>query len=164
MSYLTKLKLKKISKLTRVFKANKYDEFPDDIYSKPAKKSYMIAWASQLNKYSKLTDEDLLIETNIIAIEKSFYQMVLLSSCLGDGSLIGNAFNDKDIEGISEVNHEAATALFTAACKSNKIEKSLAEFFCEFLNGIYSIEFDLSKLDVDPVQSKPKRGRPKKVS
>lgn len=163
MSYLTKLKLKKISKLTKVFKAHKYDEFPDDIYSKPAKKSYMIAWAAQLNKYSKLTEEDLLIETNIIAIEKSFYQMVLLSSCLADGSLLGGAFDDQDIESISEVNHEAANALFIAACESNKIDQSLAEFFSEFLDGIYSVQFDLSKLD-EPEEPKRKRGRPKKVS
>ena len=163
MSYLSKLKLKKISKLTKVFKADKYDEFPDDIYSKPAKKSYMIAWASQLNKYSNLNEADLLIETNIIAIEKSFYQMILISSCLADGSLLGNAFDNQDLEGISEVNHHAANALFKAACKSNKIEKSLAEFFCEFLDGIYSVQFDLSKID-ESEQSKPKRGRPKKVS
>jgi len=164
MSYLSKLKLNKISKLTKVFKADKYDEFPDDIYSKPAKKSYMIAWAAQLNKYSKLTDEDLMIETNIIAIEKSFYQMILISTCLANGSLIGNAFDNQDIEGISQVHHEAANTLFLAACKSNKIEKSLAEFFTQFLDGIYSVEFDLTKLDVEPEKTKPKRGRPKKVS
>ena len=161
MSYLTKLKLNKTSKLTKVFKADKYDAFPDDIYSKPCKKSNMIVWAAQLNKFSNLTDDDLQIESNIIAIEKSFYQMILISCCLANGQLLGSAFDDDDIEQLACIeDHSALNEMFMAACKSNKIDKTLAKFFMDFLDGIYSVDFDLSKLDDTPEPVK-KRGRPK---
>jgi len=120
----------------------------------------MVVWAAQLGKYSNMTDADLMVESNIIAVEKSYYQMILLSSCLANGRLLGDAFDDNDIEQIAAVdNHQALNDLFMAACNSNKIDKSMGKFFVEFLDGIYSVDFDLSKLEDEPVK---KRGRPKK--
>jgi len=159
MSYLSKLKLKKISKLKQVFKAGECEALPDSIFVKPAKKSHLIIWASEFSRYGKLTDEQLEVETNIIGIEKSFYQMILLSTCLGDGNLIGNPFDNDDLEKVGAIeDHESLSKLFIAACEINRIDKKLAKSLCGLLDGLFSMDFDLDKLEDEP----KKRGRPRK--
>ena len=98
MSYLDQLKLKKTSKLVKVFEDGKHPEFPDDIFVKPASKTYLIAWMANLKKFDNLTDADLLISKNIIGIERSFYQMILLSACTQDCTKLADAFDEAFIK------------------------------------------------------------------
>lgn len=144
MSYLSKLNLKKKSKIKLVFKGGKYEEFPDDIYITPAKQSYFLTWIGGLNRFSNLNENDLMIKDNILGIERAFYQLILLSACLETGANLGDAFDTKEIDTLSLISCEPAKELFMAATGMYPmIDKGMAEFFVNFVIGLDEVDFSM---------------------